>query len=268
MTTPQGPNDPRMPQQQQPPLGQPYAVRPGAPGYVPPALPYRPNPNEPDWSAMADAAAAARRRKRLWTVVLSVVGVVVLAGGGTAAYLAMSGGKPTPTPSPTTSSSGSTAPSHGPATPTQGSDLFTSTTLSVNGQTMVRKATAHQAPCWQATQGGLGTVLAKDHCTEALLATYVSAKDAVTVAVFVFPNADQAFAASSSFQGQVNPLMATGVPHFCVKVACAVTHAAQGPYVYTTIAGPVSGAAGAQDPDAQAAGHGIAGYALTRLTKQ
>src|SRR3954467_15998473 len=42
--------------------GYPYEIRPGLPQQP---QPYVPNPNEPDWSALADQHVAERKRKRL-----------------------------------------------------------------------------------------------------------------------------------------------------------------------------------------------------------
>jgi hypothetical protein len=264
----------------------PYEVRPGIPQ---PPQPYGSQPDEPDWAAMADRAEDERKRKkRLVYIVVGVVVALVAAGGGT--LVALSGGSKddgkkaasdirhtTAAPSTSATASGSATPSGSPApkptggsgpTPTlQGSDLFAATTLPVNGHSFARKATSHQSPCWKGTQGGLGPLLDRNNCSQIVLATYVSDKNAVTVGVLAFPTAADASAVAAGFKGELTPLVMKkyGIPDFCNKVSCAVTHAVHGRYVYTTIAGPRSGAAGDKDPDSIAAGQGLAGYALSRL---
>ncbi|SFE31780.1 hypothetical protein SAMN05216251_102477 [Actinacidiphila alni] len=266
--------------------GYPYEIRPGVP-QVPQPQPYVPNPNEPDWSALADQNVAERKRKRLMIIGGASVVVIALAVG---AALLFAGGsdkkddgkqiadKQTSAPavSPTGSASGSptgtpsgspTGTPTGSPTPTlQGSDLFTAKTLTVDGQSFARKATSHRTPCWKSTQGGLGPILDKNKCTQIVLATYVSGKDSVSVGVLVFPTAAQAGEVNAGFKGKLIPLTGQpGIPNFCKQVPCAVTHAVHGRYVYTTLAGPNDGKAGNKDAHSVAAGHGIAGYTLSRL---
>lgn len=186
------------------------------------------------------------------------------------AWPVTTGVTPTATSSPSASGTGSPSdsPAGGTSTPTmQGKDLFTAGTLPINGQTFVRKATSDENPCWKATERGLGSVLAKNHCSQVLLATYTSGKETVTVGVMEFPIPGDAQAANAAFKGRLRPLNGQhGIPPFCDKVSsCAVTHAVQDRYVCSTVAGPNSGAAGDKDPSAVAAGHGVAGYALSRL---
>jgi hypothetical protein len=265
------------PQQPQPPLqtGYPYEVRPG----FPQPRPYTPNPNEPDWSAMADRQEADRKRKRRLRIVIASVVVLALAAAGTVVALTMGKKKDDKVAdgskhgaSPTASTSTGPSPSGSPATPStkptptlRGSDLFTAPSLPINGQTFTRKTTAHKTPCWKGTQHGLGPQLDQHGCSQIVLATYVSGKEAVTVGVLVFPTAADAQAVNAGFKGSLIPVTGKGIPNFCAKAACAVTHAVHEQYLYTTIAGPNSGAAGDKDPDAIAAGRGMAGYALARL---
>ncbi|MEU6853058.1 hypothetical protein ABZ901_24405 [Actinacidiphila alni] len=260
--------------------GYPYEIRPGVP-QVPQPQPYVPNPNEPDWSALADQHVAERKRKRLMIIGGSAVLVIAVAG---AAALFLLGGskkdddkpiaKPTTTAPvvapPTASADGSPTDTPTPtatATPTmQGKDLFAAQTLPVDGQTFTRKTTSHETTCWKATRSGLGPTLGPNHCSQVLLATYTSAKSSVTVGVMVFPTAKDANAVNTTFKGELIPLTGkAGIPHFCQKVACAVTHAVHDHYLYTTIAGPNDGKAGNKDAKAIAAGHGIAGYTLSQL---
>ncbi|MFJ4406712.1 MULTISPECIES: hypothetical protein [unclassified Streptomyces] len=318
MSTPTGPQDPRIPhqngavpkvdqqqtqaarptQQAQPGYGYPptqhpqpvqqgypYEIRPGVPQFPQPQ-PYVPNPNEPDWSALADQHVAEQRARKKRMLIIGVAAVLVVAVAGAAALFLMGGSKKddgtvakddkdkqTTAPSVQPTESADTSPTDGTpgpsSTPTlQGSDLFTAKTLTINGQSFARKATSHRTPCWKSTQGGLGPVLDKNHCTQIVLATYVSGKDSVSVGVLVFPTEAEAKAVDTGFKGKLIPLTGQpGIPNFCKQVPCAVTHAVHGRYVYTTLAGPNTGAAGNKDSDSVAAGHGIAGYTLTRLTE-
>ncbi|WP_031514230.1 hypothetical protein [Streptomyces sp. NRRL F-5123] len=298
MSTPQGPQDPRVPyqsgatppvepQQPQPGYGYPQGqypppVQPGYPhdvrqGFQQP-FPYVPNPHQPDWSAVADRQEAERKRKKrlVLTIVIGVV-VIALGAAGTVVALTMGGSKDKHTTAtekqqhttspPSSAPTSSTPKPSGTATPTlQGSDLFKATELPINGRTFTRKTTSHETPCWKGTQGGLGPILDRNHCSQIVLATYVSDKSSVTVGVIVLPTAAEAEAVATDFKGGLTPLAGThGIPDFCNKVACAVTHAVHGRYVYTTIAGPNSGAEGDKDADSIAAGQGLSGYALSRL---
>jgi hypothetical protein len=81
-----------------------------------------------------------------------------------------------------------------------------------------------------------------------------------------FPSAADAKAAAAAFTGRLRPLTGkSGIPDFCGKVSCAVTRAVHGRYLYSTVAGPNSGAAGDKNSDAVAAGQGLAAYTLSRL---
>jgi hypothetical protein len=310
MSTPTGPQDPRIPHQngavpqadqQQPQAptqpgygypptqyprpaqqGYPYEIRPGVPQFPQPQ-PYVPNPAEPDWSALADQHVAERKRKRL--LIIGVSAVLVIAVAGAAALFLMGGSKkdddnniakqhttgPAAPPSASADSSPSTAspsgkPSSTPSPTMQGRELFAAETLPVDGQTYTRRTTSHEVKCWKATRGGLGPMLGPNKCSQIVLATYTSKKSSVTVGVLVFPSAKEANAVDTAFKGELIPLTGKpGIPHFCQKVPCAVTHAVHDHYVYTTIAGPNSGKAGDKDATSVAAGHGIAGYTLSRL---
>lgn len=260
----------------------PYEIRPGVPQFPQPQ-PYVPNPNEPDWTALADQHVAERQRKKR-LLIIGVSAVLVVAVAGAAALFLLGGSKkgddtvakpkqsttaPAVKPSPSASGSPSGGGPSGTPSPTmQGKDLFADTTVRVNGQTFTRKTTSHEVPCWKATRGGLGPMLGPNKCSQIVLATYTSAKSSVTVGVMVFPSAKEANAVNTGFKGELIPLAGkSGIPNFCEKVACAVTHDVHDRYLYTTIAGPNSGTAGVKDDDAVAAGHGIAGYTLSRLTE-
>ncbi|MEV6104409.1 hypothetical protein AB0M28_06770 [Streptomyces sp. NPDC051940] len=289
MSTPQGPQDPRLPNDNT------YQIRPGVPQqpaqqpHVPPATaqsaqqytssaptqpgqPYiQPVSPQPDWSAMAEDYEARSRRKKMLGIVFAIVAVVVIGAG--AAVFTLTGKDDDKSGQATDKKeSASAAPSPKASSPKasqspalRGSDLFTATSLPADGQTLARKKTAHAMPCWKATQAGLGPLLAK--CSNAVLATYSSAKASVTVAVLVFPSEADAKAVNDAFKGTVKPMPAEGGPAFCKQVECAVTHAVKGKYLYTTIAGPNNGKAGAKDANAIVAGHKVEAYTLSRLTE-
>ena len=241
----------------------------------------------PDWQALAERnEAGLRRRRRLQVggavlgalcVVAAAGGAVLWAGGGGHASATASGSPqptarttpgptPTPTPSPTpltplqviSSSVTDTAPL---STKT----LYDATRLTIGGRVYTLAATATSVPCWKGTTGGLGNVLAAHDCRELLRSTYVSKDHAVTVGVAVFDTAAQADAVLPKYVGQIQSLFRTGVPVFCLKAACSLTHAAVGRYDYFTIAGPANGRAGTGDPLAVAAGQHAAAYAQRRL---
>jgi hypothetical protein len=293
MSTPQGPQDPQQPgygygypppQQGYPPQSHQQGYPPQSPqqGY-PPRSPQQPPPwapafGQPDWSALAEEQEARSRRKKRLVITGSVVGgaaliaaVVLVAANvatgkkndnpGTDVVAQQSGGV---TPSASPSSSGTASGS--PAPTMRGSDMFTATKLPVNGRDFVRKTTSHESPCWKASESGLGPVLNKNHCSDVALATYTSGTATVTAGVMAFPSAADAEAAAAAFTGRLRPLTGkSGIPDFCGKVSCAVTRAVHGRYLYSTVAGPNSGAAGDKDSDAVAAGQGLAAYTLSRL---
>ena len=288
MSTPQGPQDPQQPgygygypppQQGYPPQSPQQGYPPQSPQQPPPyAPPYAPAFGRPDWLALAEQQEARGRRKKRLVITGSIVGgaaliaaVVFVAANvatgkkndnpGTDVVAKQSGGvTPSVSPSPSGTASGSPAPTM------RGSDMFTATTLPVNGHDFVRKNTSHESPCWKASESGLGPVLNKNHCSDVALATYTSGTATVTAGVMAFPSAADANAASAAFTGRLRPLTGkSGIPDFCGKVSCAVTHAVHGRYLYSTVAGPNSGAAGDKDSDAVAAGQGLAAYTLSRL---
>ncbi|WP_405725108.1 hypothetical protein OG607_20325 [Streptomyces sp. NBC_01537] len=281
MSTPQGPQDPQQPGYGYPPAqpGYGYGYPPPQEGYPP--QPYLPiPPEEPDWLALAaQQEAAAKRRKRL-VIIGSVLGGAALLAGAvfvaanvaqdkdsdTVASPSTSPSSATSSAAPSPSATGGATSSADPAATMRGSDLFAAATLPVNGEKFVRKSTSHETPCWKATENGLGAVVDKNHCTQVMLATYTSGSDSVTVGVMVFPSAADAKAAEAAFKGRITAVGGkSGVPDFCGKVSCAVTHAVHDRFLYSTTAGPNSGSAGDGDSGAIAAGQGIAAYSLSRL---
>ena len=256
-------------QYQQTAAGLPAAF--SQPPYGPPSR----NPNEPDWSALADRQASRSKRKRLLLIVAGVV-AVALVGGGTAFGMGAFGsssaknGKHTQgggSPSPTASQSAAPGPTQ--PTAVDPADLLSAGSLKVGGKTYTWMIGNTSSPCWKVTANGLGSDLTAHSCTQVQRATYLSGTSAITVGIAVFPTAADAAAATAQYAGTLVPLNATGdgVSPFCVHSACAVTHAAHGRYAYFTIAGPTSGAAGTQDSDALAAGPGFDAYALSQIMR-
>ncbi|MFD8593748.1 hypothetical protein ACFV1L_01940 [Kitasatospora sp. NPDC059646] len=235
---------------------------------------------EPDWQQLADQREAQVRRKRLMTGLGIGVGVVVLGAG--AAAVAVLSQKDTPDNKPVASPSASA-----PASPTGGAKpsgsgsptkqlppaitaeaLFADQSLNIGGHNYVRKSTTTDNPCWKATGAGLGDVLTNANCSQLMRGTYFSGNTAVTVGVAVFKSETDAKKVGSGMKGQIQPLFGKdNVGEFCRNVACALTSRVEGRYVVFTVAGPISGGAGDQDPLAQSSGKELDGYFDQLLTK-
>ncbi|WP_051940013.1 hypothetical protein [Phaeacidiphilus oryzae] len=175
-----------------------------------------------------------------------------------------------------TGGAGGSAPSPG-ATPTRvagpealsAEDVLYASTIQVGGRTYTRELAAEKSPCWLATTGLLGDILAPDGCTQLLRATWVSGDRAVTVGVGVLPDAAAAQAADAVYAGHVEPLHGGSVPGFCPdQVPCALRHGAYGRFTYYVIAGPVGSAAGAGDPASVAAAEQLGAFAVEALKRQ
>lgn len=292
---PQPQSQPQRPAPEQPTvlIQQPVVPAPQpAPPYQPPAAPYRqpayaPQPfaqqaNEPDWQSLADRNESRSRRKRILVITAAVVGSVLVAGGIAVGAVTLKGGStkttagpsvgPTATSVATASASSSpsagASASHAPAL--HANAVLNHQSLTIDGQTFVRKATETTNPCWKGTEGGLGGLLKSEVCTQVLRATYVSDKSAVTVGIAVLHTAAEAKAVDAAFQGTVEPLYGSGISAtFCKDPAsCAITHAVHGRYLYLTIAGQATGTpakGSAPTATSVAAGHGVAGYALSAV---
>ena len=143
--------------------------------------------------------------------------------------------------------------------------VFPARTLSTGGRSYTREALEATTPCWKATTGGLGNVLAPHGCEQLLRATYVSGPYAVTLGVAVFDTAQQAGAVMPQYTGEIQSLVRSPVPSFCVNVACALTHASVGRYDYFTIAGTTDKAASTHNPVSVAAGRNLAADVRSRL---
>ncbi len=220
------------------------------------------------------------RRKRLMTGLGIGVGVVVLGAG--AAAVAVLSQKDTPDNKPVASQSasapasptGSAKPS-GSASPGKqlppaitAEALFADQSLNIGGHNYVRKSTTTDNPCWRATGAGLGDVLTNANCSQLMRGTYFSGNTAVTVGVAVFKSEADAKKVGSGMKGQIQPLFGKdNVGEFCRNVACSLTNRVEGRYVVFTVAGPISGSAGDQDPLAQSAGKELDGYFDQLLTK-
>lgn len=142
--------------------------------------------------------------------------------------------------------------------------LFPATTMSVDGKTWTRLATATNSPCWQATTGGLGDVITPQGCKSLLRATYTSGDSAVTIGVAVFDARANADAAHHAHKGQVQGLVPAGHTAYCTSAGCVNTHEVVGRYTYYTVSGTVKGGTTA-DAVATAAGPDFAAHARTRL---
>ncbi|MEW1907556.1 hypothetical protein AB0442_03755 [Kitasatospora sp. NPDC085895] len=138
-------------------------------------------------------------------------------------------------------------------------------TATVDGRTWTRLTTATTDPCWKATTGGLGDVLAAHGCRSILRATYTTGSSAVTVGIAVLDTKAQADAVAAGHKGQVQGLVPAGHTSYCTSAGCANTHAAVGRYGYYTVAGTVKPGGTAQEPVATAAQADFAGRARAAL---
>ncbi|MFK0193588.1 hypothetical protein [Kitasatospora sp. NPDC090308] len=255
--------------------------------YSYPGPPPLQQPPAPDWQQLADEREAQARRKRLMLTLGIGIGVVVLAAGGVAiALLSQGSGDPDPvasgSPSPSAPATGSAKPSaSGSAKPSASPSpekplppaitidaLFADQSLNIGGHNYVRKTTATDTPCWKATGNGLGDVLSNANCDQLMRGTYYTGNTAVTVGVAAFKTGADAAKAGGGLKGQIQPLFGKdGVAEFCRNVACALTSRVEGRYLVFTVAGPISGGAGEQDPVAQSSGKELDGYFDQLLAK-
>jgi hypothetical protein len=255
----------------QPYGAKPYPAQPYAGQSYPPAA------GEPDWSAMADHYEAQGKRKRVLAIaggalaVCLVGGVTALAwsntrSGGSANAGAAPSTSTSASPSPSVSTSPTISASPSPSAPPapQPDQLFAAS-LKIGGKSYTRVATDAKTVCWKATWGGLGNVLAANSCKQVLRATYTSGKVSVTVGVAALLDVKAAMKTAAEFHGSVAPLWHKGDASFCKKADCAITHAVEGRFLYLTIAGPNSGAAGGKDSTSIAAGRAAESAVLARL---
>ncbi len=183
-----------------------------------------------------------------------VLGAAALAGI-VLTTMALTGGKPTPSPTATALKSPTASPK--PTTPTTPAEVLSSVTTdtaqtaiatlfpaqkpTIQGRQYV--LTAHDTDeCAKGSEHGLAEALAAKNCARGYRVTYVSGPTEVTVGVFTFRDAASASAAmKNAGSGTVTPLVAGHVTPFCQNVACQTTAAALGRYLYFTIAGPGNG---------------------------
>lgn len=236
---------------------------------------YQTAQGEPDWAAMADHYDAQAKRKR----VLAIAGGMLAIGlvGGVTAFAwnsAKPTGSPTASPAPTGSVAASPSASAAPSAsaspqvsepPPLHPDQLFAASLKIAGKPYNRVATDVQTICSKAVGGGLAGVLTENHCRQVLRATYSSGKVSVTVGVAALPDVNTAMTTATAFRGKVDPLWHKGDGAFCKKSACAQSHAVEGRFLYLTVAGPNSGAAGVKDRTSIAAGRAAASAVLARL---
>ncbi|MFF2816150.1 hypothetical protein ACFVT9_11575 [Kitasatospora cineracea] len=278
----------QVPPPNQPYPGQPVQGRYGAGTFQ--------NGDEPDWTAMADQhETAARKKKRLMLGGIALVCAVALAGivvvsmnvlgkddkkndpiAGPSSSASASGDNSSGSPSPSSSSSGGTKPKSPEDALSRGSSdkapvsldtLFPKASLSVDGQTLAKKATEHDDQCGAGTVNGLGTVLENENCRDIYLATYVSDKAAVTVGIVVFDSKSQADRAQAKVVGNIKPLRSDQTPRFCPDLSqCAFSNKAFGRYMVFTTAGNADGSAVTDGtPATKQAAAGVSKQALDDL---
>ncbi|TDU06131.1 hypothetical protein EDD99_4677 [Streptomyces sp. 846.5] len=216
--------------------------------------------SEPDWQALADRNESRIRRRRILTITGAVVGFALAASGIAVGAVVLTGTstRTTAAPSVSATETATAAASSSPsAAALHANAVLNHQSLTIDGQKFVRRATETTSPCWKGTEGGLGSLLRSEVCTEVLRATHVSDRSAVTVGIAVFHTAAEARSADDAFKGTVEPLYGSGVPAvFCKDPGtCAITHAVHGRYLYLTVA------------EQAAAGHGVAGYALSAVLR-
>ncbi|MFG2698232.1 hypothetical protein [Kitasatospora sp. NPDC048407] len=297
MGVPQSPNTPGGQPQQ--PFGAPQQMPGQPPVQGAPPFPQQPQPwqqqtqypypgpppaqqqFEPDWQQLADQREAQVRRKRLMTGLGIGIGVVVLGAGAAAIAVLSQDDKPSNDPvasqsgsapvSPTNSAkpSGSGSPTTKQLPPAITAEaLFADQSLNIGGHNYVRKSTTTDNPCWKATGAGLGDVLTNAGCVQLMRGTYFTGNTAVTVGVAVFKSEADAAKVGAGMKGQIQPLFGKdNVGEFCRDVACSLTNRVEGRYVVFTVAGPISGGAGAQDPVAQSSSKELDSYFDQLLTK-
>ncbi|MFC1409072.1 hypothetical protein ACEZCY_11765 [Streptacidiphilus sp. N1-12] len=244
-------------------------------GYNPPTV-----STEPNWSALAEQHEAQAKRKRRLLIAAGAGALCLVVAGGAAFAVSRGGGHPVTQPTgsaaPVASSAGPSATGSASASasataaaggggnkaPLTAGAVLSAKTIKIGGVLYTRKATDSTEHCGQGVDAKLGALLAQHHCSRLLRATYVSSNTAVTVAIAVVTDPQEAQAADNHMTGKPAPLTGTGIPGFCpADVTCALTHADYDRYLYFTLAGPANVARGKADATSVAAGKGFAGYA-------
>ncbi|GGO83612.1 hypothetical protein [Wenjunlia tyrosinilytica] len=271
--------------------GQPHSPWPPA---GQPGVPAPRNPGEPDWDALAAATARGTRRRRLFMIGGGALAAAAVAGI-VAVAISRSGSHSSHDPAADLPSASALPPDPGPSAPdfpavsrppapdplafisSAGKDtapltpgtLFPDKRMSIDDRSYTRATTSTTKNCASVTQGGLGSVLARNGCHQVLRATYVRDGKAVTVGVAVFDDAKAASRARKQATGNIAAMSGGGVGTFCRPVACWRTSNAVGRYAYFTIAGPADGgAASGGDRAAKQAGRDAGTFAFDRIVQR
>jgi len=220
----------------------------------------------PDWAALADASAARARRKR-WLLIgggalaTAAIAAIVATGivssnndGATASDKNASGlpaapdlpsdstqpepsfssEKPLPPPDPKDFISSEKKDK----APLSAETLFPGKKLTMGERVYAKGGTARTGTCSSVTQGALGSILESNGCDQVFRATYSKDGIAVTVGVAVFGNEAEAKKAAQQADGNIAPLVGSGVPSFCKGgPVCRFTANSYGRYAYFTSTG-------------------------------
>lgn len=220
----------------------------------------------PDWNALAANAERTRTRKRWLAIgggaaaavaVGTVVALAIVSQGGESDDEAS--GKPSSSPSQTQEAGAETPdaePSFEEASPPplpkprefisdadkdtapfDADTLYEGGTMTIDGRTYQKAATAGGEDCAEGTAEALGAVLTDHGCTALLRATYVGDAATVTVGVAQFPSEPDAEAAKEAADAHLLPLTSGDAPAFCQRGGCRTTSNQVGRYAYFTIAG-------------------------------
>ncbi|MFJ1753216.1 hypothetical protein [Kitasatospora sp. NPDC088134] len=282
---PQFPAQTPPPNQPQPYLGPPVQGRYGPGAFQ--------NPDEPDWTALADQhEVAKRKRKRTVLGAVALVCVAALAGiVAVSMNVIGKDGKPTNPDAPKASgpvsagpsgtAGGSATPSAKPSTPEavlgkastdtapMTTDNLFQPTVTVEGRVYTRAAVESSDKCGSETNNGLGAVVDGQNCRGIFLATYLADGAGVTVGVAAFDSKAQSSKASDNAKGNIKVLVKDQVPRFCPDVSkCDLGHKVFGRYAYFTIAGnrdlsPVSSGSAALQATAD-----LQAYVVQALTER
>jgi len=247
-------------------------------------------PDTPDWVALAERAERASGGGAVATAVVAaiVATAVVSEGGGGGAEASARPSESLPSteslppspeqPEPTFSEEPPPPPpdprdflssAEKDTAPLGAGTLFPGSSMTANGRTYQKGATASTENCAAATQGALGTVLTNNGCRELIRVTYRRGGIAVTVGVAVFDDAAAAAKAKDQYRPNIASLPGAGVPAFCRGVTCHTSANALGRYAYFTIAGYTGGRnVTTSDTAAPQAGRDAADFAFARILKR
>ncbi|MGW1974678.1 hypothetical protein [Streptomyces sp. NPDC001889] len=252
----------------------PYHSRQGAPGSSGPSgtggPPHQGAGSTPDWAALADASAARSRRRRMLLLgggalatiaIVSLVATAIVRSSDSDGKSPRAGASELPGPQELPSDSSRPEPEFSSVAPPEAPDpkdfisseekdtapltadtLFPGRKLTMGDRAYAKGPAARAGSCAAATQGGLGTVLARNGCDQVFRATYTKDGVAVTVGVAVFGREAEAKKAARQSTGNIAPLSGSGVPVFCKGgPACLFTSNSYGRYAYFTATGYTTG---------------------------